>query len=176
MEIKIPNPFWFLNSSQVEEHNRYFKTLKAKANARRTKVEKIADWMTARFGSMEFLLVNALVFLFWIAINAGMVPVIPVFDPFPFNLLTMGVSLEAIFLAVVVLISQNRAARVDDVREETHLQINLIAEREITKVIGMLASLMEKNGIDISQDPELKRMLRPVRQAELEKKMAKEMK
>ena len=86
----------------------------------------------------------------------------------------MIVSLEAIILSVFVLISQNRTAKVDDLREETHLQLNLIAEREITKIMKMIALLLEKQGIDISQDPELKKMLRPVSEGEIEKRLERE--
>jgi uncharacterized membrane protein len=94
--------------------------------------------------------------------------------PYPFNLLTTAVSLEAIFLAISVLISQNRSARVDDIREELHLQINLIAEKEITKIMKMTAMLLEKHGVDVSNDPELKKLLKPVIESELEKKLEKE--
>ena len=96
------------------------------------------------------------------------------FDPFPFSLLTTIVSLEAIILAIFVLISQNRTAKVDDLREETHLQINLIAEKEITKVMKMLAILLEKQGVDLSQDPELKKLLKPVSEEEIERRLEKE--
>ena len=82
-------------------------------------------------------------------------------------------SIEAIILAIFVLISQNRTAKVDDLREETHLQINLITEKEITKLIKMLAILLEKQGVDLSQDPELKRMLNPISEEEIEKMMQK---
>ena len=58
-----------------------------------------------------------------------------------------------------MLISQNRNSKVDDWREETNLQINIIAEKEITKVMKMLVILLERNGVDISQDPELKNYL-----------------
>lgn len=148
--------------------------MKAKADAKRTTVEKIADNMTSSFGTMTFLVLNVLLFAIWIFINTSQVKGIAPFDPYPFNLLTMIVSLEAIILSVFVLISQNRTAKVDDLREETHLQLNLIAEREITKIMKMIALLLEKQGIDISQDPELKKMLRPVSEGEIEKRLERE--
>ncbi len=84
------------------------------------------------------------------------------------------VSLEAIILAIFVLISQNRTTKIDDLREETHLQLNLISEREITKIIKMIALLLEKQGIDISQDPELKKMIRPLSEEDIQKRLEKE--
>lgn len=150
------------------------KSIKAKADAKRTFSERLADSMTEIFGSMGFLLINAVVFLVWILINTGTISFVPQFDPYPFNLLTTAVSLEAIFLAVFVLISQNRTMRVDDLREETSLQVNLIEERETTKVMKMLAILLERQGVDLSQDPELKALIKPISEEEIEKSLEKE--
>lgn len=157
-----------------EEHRRVFRTVREKADAKRTNMERMADLLTAKAGSSGFLILNALVFLAWILVNTGVVKLIPIFDPFPFNLLTMVVSLEAIILAVFVLITQNRTAKVDELREETHLQLNLVSEKEITKLIKMMALLLERQGIDLSKDPELHKMLRPVSEEEIEKRLEKE--
>lgn len=148
--------------------------MKAKADAKRTPMERMADWMTSKFGSTTFLLLNVALFIGWTVINTNQIKAIPAFDPFPFMLLTTIVSLEAIILAIFVLISQNRTAKVDDLREETHLQLNLISEREVTKIIKMMALLLEKQGIDISQDPELKKMIRPLSEEEIEKRLERE--
>lgn len=148
--------------------------MKARANAKRTMLEKVADYMTSLFGSNTFLLLNIFLFTTWILINTNKIPSIASFDPFPFSLLTTILSIEAIILAIFVLISQNRSSRVADLREETHLQLNLISEREITKIMKMLDMLLEKQGIDLSADPELKKMLRPVSEEEIEKKLEKE--
>src|SRR3989338_11596361 len=157
-----------------ESRRRIFRSIKAKADAKRTALERTADWMTARFGGMTFLLLNILVFTVWILINTDQIQAIPPFDPFPFILLTTFVSLEAIILAIFVLISQNRNSKVDDLREETHLQVNLIAEKEITKLMKMMAILLEKQGVDLSQDPELKKLLKPISEEEIEEKLKKE--
>jgi len=157
-----------------ESKRKILKSIKAKADAKRTITEIIADSMTSSFGSMTFLLFNVLLFALWLLINTNQINFIPVFDPFPFNLLTNIVSLEAIVLAIFVLISQNRSLRVDDIREETHLQINLITEREITKLMKMIAIMLERQGVDLSQDPELKKMLRPISEEEIEKRLEKE--
>lgn len=171
------NHFSIFDSSSKENEElkrKILKSIKAKANAKRTVTEKIADWMTSRFGSMTFLSINAIFFTLWILINTGNIKFLNVFDPFPFNLLTNVVSLEAIVLAIFVLISQNRNSKIDDLREETHLQLDIISEREITKLMKMVSLLLEKQDIDLSQDPELQKMLRPFNEEEIEKRLEKE--
>jgi CRP/FNR family cyclic AMP-dependent transcriptional regulator len=98
---------------------------------RRTKIQKAADWIADFSGSMAFLTINAGLFLIWIVVNLGWVPGLNAFDPFPFGLLTMAVSLEAIFLSIFVLISQNRQAAKDRLRSDIEYDVNLKAELEI---------------------------------------------
>jgi uncharacterized membrane protein len=95
-----------------------------------TALQRIADWISWFSGSMEFLLLNAVWFVVWIAINTLDLH-IPQFDPYPFGLLTMIVSLEAIFLSCFVLISQNRQAEKDRVRADIEYEVNIKAELEI---------------------------------------------
>jgi uncharacterized membrane protein len=153
------------------------RSFKAKANDKRSLADKFADFLTSAFGTVSFLGLNAAFFLFWILWNTGNIAWLAPIDPFPFGLLTMMVSLEAIFLAIIVLISQNREARVAELREEVELYINTYAENEITKVMYLLTLLLEKNGIDISKDEDLKSMLEnidsDVIEHELEKQLAK---
>jgi uncharacterized membrane protein len=93
-------------------------------------LQRIADWISWFSGSMWFLLINAVWFAVWISINT--MPLgIAQFDPFPFGLLTMIVSLEAIFLSCFVLISQNRQAEKDRVRSDIEYEVNIKAELEI---------------------------------------------
>lgn len=93
-------------------------------------LQKIADWIAWFSGSMQFLIINAVLFAIWIAVNT--LPLgIPQFDPFPFGLLTMIVSLEAIFLSCFVLISQNRQAEKDHVRSDIEYEVNIKAELEV---------------------------------------------
>jgi len=93
-------------------------------------LQRIADWIAWFSGSMLFLVLNALWFVVWIAVNVWDFGV-PQFDPFPFGLLTMIVSLEAIFLSCFVLISQNRQAEKDRVRSDIEYEVNIKAELEI---------------------------------------------
>jgi CRP/FNR family transcriptional regulator, cyclic AMP receptor protein len=99
---------------------------------KRTKVQKAADWIAEFSGSITFLTIHVVLFFAWIMMNVGNgVPGIPLFDPFPFGLLTMAVSLEAIILSVFVLLSQNRQVAKDRVRSDVEYDVNLKAELEI---------------------------------------------
>ena len=95
-----------------------------------TLLQRIADWIAWFSGSMPFLILNGGWFVIWIALNT--LPLgVPAFDPYPFGLLTMIVSLEAIFLSCFVLISQNRQAQKDKVRADIEYEVNIKAELEI---------------------------------------------
>jgi len=93
-------------------------------------LQRIADWIAWFSGSMPFLLINAVWFIGWIIVNTFRLG-IPAFDPYPFGLLTMIVSLEAIFLSCFVLISQNRQAEKDHVRSDVEYEVNIKAELEV---------------------------------------------
>jgi uncharacterized membrane protein len=99
----------------------------------RTKVMKIADWISEFSGSLPFLFIHLGLFFAWIVLNVGPLSRTRIgnFDPFPFGLLTMVVSLEAIILSVFVLLSQNRQVARDRVRNDIEYQVNLKAELEI---------------------------------------------
>lgn len=97
----------------------------------RTAVEKTAEWIAAFAGSIPFLLIHVAVFAFWLTVNWVHISGIPQFDPYPFGFLTLAVSLEAIFLSVFVLLSQNRQAAKDRVHHDIEYDINLKAELEI---------------------------------------------
>ena len=95
-----------------------------------TALERITDSIAAFSGSLSFLALHALWFLVWIGLNT--IPGMPQFDPFPFGLLTMCVSLEAIFLSVIVLLSQNRQSVKDRIRADVDYEVNLKAELEVS--------------------------------------------
>ena len=98
---------------------------------KRTVVQKSADWIAAFAGSIPFLLIHVGLFAFWLVANWARIPGIPQFDPYPFGFLTLAVSLEAIFLSVFVLLSQNRQAAKDRVHADIEYDVNLKAELEI---------------------------------------------
>jgi CRP/FNR family transcriptional regulator, cyclic AMP receptor protein len=97
----------------------------------RTWLQKSADWIAEFAGSIPFLLIHVVWFGVWLIVNSIHIPGIPQFDPFPFGFLTLTVSLEAIFLSVFVLLSQNRQAAKDRVRSDIEYDVNLKAELEI---------------------------------------------
>lgn len=146
------------------------KSFKAQSFKKRSFPIKIADSLTTQFGTLGFLLINLVVFTFWILVNNGKIPSIPVFDPYPYVLLITTVSLEAIILAIIVLISQNREGYINTMRDELQLQVNLITEREITKVLLLLKELLKKNDIKIT-DTELEEMLEEIDTSRIERQL-----
>ena len=151
-------------------------SLKAKMNLKRTLTDKCADRINSAFGSMPFFAFHLVVFALWVLTNTGFIPGISSFDPYPFSFLTMLVSLEAIFLSIFVLISQNRESDVADLREEVDLQLNIGAEKEITRILIMLDEIHDKLGLNPVDDAELKRMKKTINMERMEQRLLKEMK
>ena len=128
--------------------------LEKKALARRSLSARIGDIIATQAGKMWFIVVHLIWFAIWIGINLGPSGRTP-FDPFPFSLLTMIVSLESIFLSLFILMSQNRSGIQADQRNHLDLQINLLSEDENTKMLQMLQALCEHHKLPISKDPEI---------------------
>ena len=120
--------------------------LENEALHQRTLTDRISDTITRFAGSSVFIVLHIAWFTVWIILNLGRTGTHP-FDPYPFTFLTMVVSLEAIFLSIFVLISQNRMAHQADRRAHLDLQINLLAEQENTMMLRMLERLCEQQGI-----------------------------
>ncbi|MGE0870582.1 MAG: DUF1003 domain-containing protein [Kofleriaceae bacterium] len=93
-------------------------------------VMRVADWVANFSGSLTFLVLHMALFAGWILLNAGMLP-FGDFDPFPFSLLTMVVSLEAIMLSTLLLFSSNRQGARDRIRSDIEYEVNLKAELEV---------------------------------------------
>lgn len=112
----------------------------------RTLVQRGADWIAEFAGSIAFLMIHVVWFGTWLLVNSVRIPGIPQFDPFPFGFLTLTVSLEAIFLSVFVLLSQNRQAAKERVRADIEYEVNLKAELEVAhlheKVDRLTADLL----------------------------------
>lgn len=106
--------------------------------------DRLADRLTSAIGTMKFVYFSALWFGVWITLNVGLLPGVNTFDPFPFGLLTMAVSLEAIFLSIFVLISQNRMNAKDRVRSELDYQVNVKAEIEVAQLHQKLDEVREE--------------------------------
>lgn len=129
------------------------------ANASRQ--ERIAQTITDFAGSMRFVYLHLALFGGWILVNLGWIPLVPRFDP-TFVVLAMVASVEAIFISTFVLIAQNRAAATAEKRADLDLQINLLAEHEITQLIALVAEMAEKMGVERSRDPELEELAQDV--------------
>lgn len=111
--------------------------------------DKLAEKITEISGSIAFLLFNVFVFVAWILINTGQFGERFVFDEYPFGLLTTAVSLEAIILAVFVLITQNRQSKHSEIRSELDYITDLQADAEINIIINMLERIAGKQNIEI---------------------------
>ncbi len=114
---------------------------------KRTRIMKMADWIADFSGSIPFLMIHVGIFFFWIILNVGVFK-FGNFDPFPFGLLTMVVSLEAIILSVFVLLSQNRQIERERVRSDIEYDVNLKAELQIQhmheKIDHMNAEVLQR--------------------------------
>jgi uncharacterized membrane protein len=148
--VRCRNP---LLADVVERNIQTIVEIRREMEQRKTLQDRVADAITAFSGSMPFVYLHVAWFAVWMAINLHWTPLRP-FDPFPFGLLTMVVSLEAIFLSTFVLLSQNRMGVVADQRADLDLQINLLAEHEITRILKLVDAMAERMGVTESQDEE----------------------
>ena len=138
----------------IERYIRTIVHMRLKAVRERSLSQRIADVVTSFSGTMIFVYIHIIWFSVWILLNAGLLGLEP-FDPFPYGLLTMIVSLEAIFLSTFVLISQNRMGELAEQRADLDLHIDLLTEYELTRVLQMLHAIHEKMGIAEADDEEL---------------------
>ncbi len=122
--------------------------------------EKIADAIATFTGSMTFVWMHVGWFALWILFNVGRLGFKP-FDPYPFTFLTMIVSLEAIFLSTFILMSENRQVRLGDRRARVNLQLDMIAEREVTRMMELIVDIHDHLGLPRRADKELSEMQKP---------------
>jgi uncharacterized membrane protein len=141
-------------SRVIERNIRTIIHLRTKAERERSLQNRIADAITSFSGRMIFAYIHVIWFGIWILLNTGRFGVL-VFDPFPYGLLTMIVSLEAIFLSTFVLISQNRLSKETERRADLDLHIGLLTEHELTRVLQMLDAIQDKMGIVDHENSEL---------------------
>src|SRR5918992_1093258 len=150
--------------------NRAFGAIKAQHAANRTVMQTLADRLNDLASSPRFLAVHAVWFTLWIFWNVGAFGLRP-FDPFPFGLLTLVVSLEAIFLSIFILMAQKRESAIAELREELGLQVNLRIEEEVTKTLQLVTGLYTRLGHVMGADPELHDMLGPLDIASIEREL-----
>jgi uncharacterized membrane protein len=119
--------------------------------------ERLARAITRFSGSMRFVYVHLALYGGWIVANLGLVPGLRPWDP-TFVVLAMIASVEAIFLSTFILITQNRMAAAADRRAELDLQVSLLAEAEITKLVELVAEIASRMEVPQAREGEIEEM------------------
>ena len=119
--------------------------------------QKLAQRITDFAGSMRFVYLHVALYGFWIVANLGWIPSLNPWDP-SFVVLAMIASVEAIFLSTFILITQNRMSIADDRRAELDLQVGLLAEQEITKLVQLVAEISRRLGVENADGPDVEEM------------------
>jgi uncharacterized membrane protein len=149
-------------SSVMERNIRTLVERRSREEANEPRQVRMADAITRFTGSMAFVYIHGVLFGAWIVANLPGVP-FPKFDP-TFVVLAMFASVEAIFLSTFVLISQNRMQERADKRADLDLQVSLLGEHEVTRLISLTKSIAEKLGVEASRErdlPELEQDVSP---------------
>jgi uncharacterized membrane protein len=141
--------------------------LEQEALESRTFSDRISEKIAAFAGSMPFVTVHVVAFIIWAFLNLGLVPWIEPFDPYPFNFMTMIVSMEGVLIATFILIRQNRMSRRADRRDLLNLQIDLMAEKEVTKILQLQQRICERLEIPEIRDPEIQALAQTTAVGEL---------
>src|SRR5450631_4333997 len=144
------------NSTHTQSHIDSIARQEHEFLEQRSLSERLSDRIAAFAGSMPFVLIHVLLAVTWILINISRVSWIPRFDPYPFSLLGMIVAFEAVVLSSFILMRQNRMAKRGELRDHLNLQVDLIAEKEITKLLQMAQAICEHMGLKhIAEDKEV---------------------
>jgi uncharacterized membrane protein len=143
---------------QVQKNVEQIMKLEEEAIHGRSRPEHLADRVTTVAGSTPCVILHVFWFGTWITLNVGLVPRVNPFDPFPFNFLTLVVSLEAIFLTLLVLMSQNRMTKEADKRSHLDLQVNMLAEQEATMILRVVQRIGKHIGLEEETDADLQRL------------------
>ena len=114
---------------------------------KRNRTERLGDAIGSFVGTMTFVVLHLIWFSTWIVVNTKLIPGIPAFDPHPFILLNMLVSLEAVLLSTFVLMKQERMSKRADDRAHLDLQVNLLAEKEVTKILQLVQVVCRQMGL-----------------------------
>jgi uncharacterized membrane protein len=128
--------------------------------SQRTPAERISEWVLQRIGSLRFVAAHVAWIGVWIAANIWLVAGIEPFDPFPFGVLALMLGIEAVFIGIFVLISQNRMARDANRRAHLALQVAILAERETTEILRIVSDLERAKGAASRSKAHIKRLAR----------------
>ena len=145
-------------SHTVEANIRTIAELEESSEAERSFKDRIADVIGGFSGSMSFVGLHVAWFALWFLINTKVLPIVKPFDPYPFILLAMIVSVEGVLLSTFVLMKQNRMQQKSDNRDHLNLQIDLLSEKELTKALQLLRAVCRKLEIPEGGDVELEEM------------------
>ena len=148
-------------ASVLERNIHALEERRRREEAQASREARLAEIITRFTGSMWFVYLHVAVVAGWIGINTGVIPGVPRFDP-TFVIMATWASVEAIFLSTFVLISQNRQAALASRRADLDLQISLLSEHEVTRLLTLVTAVAEKLGVDGARDPELEELKRDV--------------
>ena len=147
--------------SILRKNIRAIAELEQRALHQRSPADRLSDAISRATGSGRFALFHVGWFGGWFLINSGLISAIEPFDPYPFSFLTLVVSLEAIFLSVFVLMSQNRLTRQSEKRAHLDLQVDMLAEQELTAILRMVQGLCEKHGVEVlARDEQIEELVK----------------
>lgn len=134
--------------------------LEREALHKRSLPDHVSDAITNFAGSNFFVALHVIWYVVWILANVNLIPGVTPFDPYPFSFLTLVVSLEAIFLSTFVLITQNRMSAQADKRAHLDLQVDLLAEQEMTLILQMLRKICDHMGLEVkAETPEIQELV-----------------
>ena len=140
-----------VNADRAASNIRTIVELEAQSRDERDWQERVSDRIAAIAGTVTFVLFHLGLFIGWAAWNA-LAPQGLRFDPYPYGLLTFVVSLEGVLIATFVLIKQNRMSRQADARDHLNLQVDLLAEQEVTVMLRMLRRISERLGVPADEN------------------------
>jgi uncharacterized membrane protein len=147
------------NSRQSQLHIDSIVRQEEEALERRSGSERLADGIGSFAGSLLFVLVHLALLVVWLLVNSGKISTVRPFDPYPFSLLGVIVAVEAVILSSFILMRQNRMMRRGERRDHLNLQVDLLAEKEITKLLQMVRAICGHLGLqNIMADKEIREL------------------
>jgi uncharacterized membrane protein len=145
------------NSRQSQAHIDSIVRQEEEALERRSSSERVADAVGGFAGNFLFIVLHLVLLVAWLLINSGKIPSTRPFDPYPFSLLGVIVAVEAVILSSFILMRQNRMMRRGERRDHLNLQVDLLAEKEITKLLQMVRAICGHMGLqDIMADKDIR--------------------
>jgi uncharacterized membrane protein len=147
------------HSRHAEAHIDSIVKQEEEALGRRSRSERLADGVGVFAGSLPFVLLHLVLLIAWLLVNSGKISGARPFDPYPFSLLGVIVAVEAVILSSFILMRQNRMMRRGERRDHLNLQVDLLAEKEITTLLQMVRAICGKMGLqNITADNDIREL------------------